>query len=486
MQQAPGSSAVRLQDMIMFSSFRTSLALLAIFSLAASLMVVAPPSAGAQTSVRAAGGLDDWELVLSETFDRDAREGEFSATYPTIEHYPAPWRDTSGNGQYSDAYVSVRDGVLRKRLHTSGGTHHVAALAPKVPGSPGFLQGQTYGRYSVRFRVPAPIPGYKVAWLLWPDSDDWNEGEINFPEADLRDGANVHAFNHLIGNPRINAYALDTRQPMVHGAWREAVIEWSPDSIRYLIDGQEVGRTSESVPSTAMHWVLQTETQLSGGPPSNDVSGVIEIDSVAIWRYAPGYRSAEQIERSPTNGGTNDPDTPADSPMMFSDVSPGNTHADAIRELTARGVVIGDAQGRFRPADFMTRGQLASMLAKSSGLTSSASSDFPDTTGSAHENEIVALTQAGIISGYPDGTFRPDRPITRGQVATMLARWLEVEPATGQRFDDTSTSVHRHHIEALAEIGVVRGITPSEFAPRASLRRDQGASLLLRGLEWRG
>ena len=45
-------------------------------------------------------------------------------------------------------------------------------------------QRQAFGRFSVRFRSD-PLPGYKAAWLLWPESDNWNEGEIDFPEGGL-------------------------------------------------------------------------------------------------------------------------------------------------------------------------------------------------------------------------------------------------------------------------------------------------------------
>lgn len=89
-------------------------------------------------------------------------------------------------------------------LHTRGGTPIGAAPVPIVTKA---WQGQTYGRYSVRFRADA-LPGYKVAWLLWPASDSWSEGEIDFPEGGLE--STMWGFNHCLNNPTVNCYWVDT------------------------------------------------------------------------------------------------------------------------------------------------------------------------------------------------------------------------------------------------------------------------------------
>src|SRR2546427_410289 len=69
---------------------------------------------------------------------------------------------------------------------------HFIVNAP-VPLLPTML----YGRYAVRFKAD-PVPGYKTAWLLWPDSGNWPaDGEIDFPENSL-DG-NACAFVHHLG-----------------------------------------------------------------------------------------------------------------------------------------------------------------------------------------------------------------------------------------------------------------------------------------------
>jgi hypothetical protein len=61
--------------------------------------------------------------------------------------------------------------------------------------------------------------------------------------------------------------------------------------VRLLLDGAEVGRTTERIPNTPMHWVLQTETSLKVSTP-NSTRGNVQIDWVAAWAYDPSITAA--------------------------------------------------------------------------------------------------------------------------------------------------------------------------------------------------
>ena len=81
----------------------------------------------------------------------------------------------------------------------------------------------------------------------------------------------------------------------------------------------------------------------------------------------------------------------------------------------------------FRAGNPVTRGQLATMISRGKQLPSATSpTAFRDVRGSVHADAIAAATEAGIISGYPDGTFRPGAVVTRAQAATMLVRTMEL------------------------------------------------------------
>jgi beta-glucanase (GH16 family) len=236
--------------------------------------------------------LPGWRQLFVDDFDVDVPLGSFpSAVSSKWGAYSYPSKDTSRRGTYwPQKVVSVDGGVLTKHVHFENGTPLVAALTPKVPGSSSF--GQRYGRYEVRFRADRLTPGYKVAWMLWPDSGTnitgavggGGNGEINWPEMDLNDShvwGFVHHMNATVGSDQDWFKApIDIRQ------WHTYTIEWSPGLVRFLLDGSEVGRTTERIPSTPMHWVLQTETSIKTAPAAGAQINLM-IDYVAAWGYAP-------------------------------------------------------------------------------------------------------------------------------------------------------------------------------------------------------
>jgi beta-glucanase (GH16 family) len=152
---------------------------------------------------------------------------------------------------------------------------------PIIPDAVDSAGGLLYGRYAVRFRSD-PIPGYKTAWLLWPEhNEDWPEyGEIDFPEGNL-DGtisAFMHRWNGTSGSDQ-DAYTTDAR----YTSWHTAVIEWTPDYVNFILDGTLIGKSTSRIPQGSMHWVLQTETNLDGYEPDDSAQGHVQIDWVAVY-----------------------------------------------------------------------------------------------------------------------------------------------------------------------------------------------------------
>jgi hypothetical protein len=245
------------------------------------------------------GDLPGWDLVLSEDFDTDAGAGGFASTYPGWAGYDGA-RDTSRDlgrpfatqGLYdSGSTTTVADGTVDVRVHTSGSTPQVMAMTPTPDGQ--WWPGQTYGRYSVRFTTDS-VPGYKLAWLLWPTSDDWTEGEIDFPEADLGDHI-AGASHDITGDPSVNAWHINTETATTD--WHTATIEWLPDRLTFILDDESWTTTDPTaIPTTPMRWVLQTETQLERQGPDPDASGHVYIDWVAAWSMSGSASEATRAE----------------------------------------------------------------------------------------------------------------------------------------------------------------------------------------------
>ena len=108
----------------------------------------------------------------------------------------------------------------------------------------------------------------------------------------------------------------------------------------------------------------------------------------------------------------------------FSDVSNGQWHNKAISTMAKLGIVKGRRADRFDPDASITRAEFAAICARFNTKPVENSGSFSDISGHWAEKEIERAAAFGWISGYPDGTFRPDARITRAEAMTMINRVL--------------------------------------------------------------
>jgi hypothetical protein len=170
----------------------------------------------------------------------------------------------------------------------------------------------------------------------------------------------------------------------------------------------------------------------------------------------------------------------------------GNIHEVMIEEIAALGVTKGcDPEGTlYCPARVVNRGQMASFLVRALDLPSAGDDYFTDDNGTTHEDNINRLVEAGIALGFTDGTFRPELPISRAQMASFVARGFSdyLIPGKGDWFSDDDGTAHEGSINTLAANAITFGCDSlsAAFCPDMPIRRDQLASLLGRliGTPW--
>ncbi len=117
----------------------------------------------------------------------------------------------------------------------------------------------------------------------------------------------------------------------------------------------------------------------------------------------------------------------ASSPLRFTDVDPASPHAAAIARLAAAGIIEGRSATRFEPTVPVTRAQTASLLRRTlesvrGEVLPPAPDTFVDDNGSVHEPAIDVLTGVGVIAGVGGFEFRPDDPVSRGAMSSLLMR----------------------------------------------------------------
>lgn len=132
--------------------------------------------------------------------------------------------------------------------------------------------------------------------------------------------------------------------------------------------------------------------------------------------------------------------------VTFSDVEDGKWYTEAVNTLAALGI-IGGSNGKFRPNDPITRAEFVAIAMRFAGTVRGAKASFSDVSRDAWYYESIAnAVEYGWIGGYTDGTFRPNKPITRAEVVSITNRMLnrsfdtDVRATTVTRFTDVATS----------------------------------------------
>jgi hypothetical protein len=193
--------------------------------------------------------------------------------------YPAGTPITnSSNGLYdAGRVVRVQDGRMVFTGSATGANAYGAVMAPHIPS-------QTYGRYDVRYRYrDVEVAGFKSVWMLWPDSDDWGEGEIDFAEYSSETSDRVSAAVHQACGVTPCPFVTDEVEidPL---AWHTATAVWSPGQVTTYLDGRKVTSTTTGVPDTPMHLLLQFEASSKGETAQQGSSATVQVDWISVYR----------------------------------------------------------------------------------------------------------------------------------------------------------------------------------------------------------
>ncbi len=126
-------------------------------------------------------------------------------------------------------------------------------------------------------------------------------------------------------------------------------------------------------------------------------------------------------------------DGTVDTTPLFRDIPSDYYAAGPIAFIKERGIMNGDIYGNFRASDNITRAEMATVVAnfKQLHIEENQNITFKDTKGHWAQWIIEAIRTAGIINGQSDGSFAPNEPVTRAQAIVMMNRMLERGPLQG-------------------------------------------------------
>ena len=112
----------------------------------------------------------------------------------------------------------------------------------------------------------------------------------------------------------------------------------------------------------------------------------------------------------------------------YSDVKAGDWFNNAVSTLSNAGIIAGYEDGSFKPNGYITRAEFATIAARFFDVTYNGKDLFPDISGHWAKDYINQAANKGFVNGYEDGTFKPDRNITRAEAVTLVNRTLDRHP----------------------------------------------------------
>ncbi len=157
-----------------------------------------------------------------------------------------------------------------------------------------------------------------------------------------------------------------------------------------------------------------------------------------------------------------------------------SVHEPDLDELFARGVLFGCGDRLACPRSTITRGEMAALLTRALQLPPT-DAVFTDVDDHFAEADIGALAAAGITKGCTATRFCPDESVTRGQMAAFLTRAFDLTAGENAFFDDEGHWAELS-IDALAASGITKGCDDGAYCPDAPVTREQMATFLRRAM----
>ncbi|WP_242270655.1 S-layer homology domain-containing protein [Bacillus cereus group sp. BfR-BA-01310] len=169
------------------------------------------------------------------------------------------------------------------------------------------------------------------------------------------------------------------------------------------------------------------------------------------------------------------------------DITGGWYEAD-IRELNKRGIMVGDGNGSYWPERLVTRGEFANLVSRSLQLPE-GKSNFKD-LNTAHPSLVDGINRAasaGIISGRGNDLFAPNDTIKRDEAVIMIDRALQYKNIKGNLvqlpFTDQNLAYDKQAVQRVYGLGIVKGNENNEFMPKGSATRGESAAFINRMLK---
>ncbi|MGI5822477.1 MAG: S-layer homology domain-containing protein [Dethiobacteria bacterium] len=162
----------------------------------------------------------------------------------------------------------------------------------------------------------------------------------------------------------------------------------------------------------------------------------------------------------------------------------GHWAQNTLQAMVDEEMISGYPDGTFKPNNNITRAEFATLLVKAFALEPGAGTVFDDTAEHWAKEAIATANYHRLVSGYSESSFGPDDPVTREQIAVMIVNAADAEPMfTAQAFTDSDdvASWAQEAVEKAAAAKLIAGYPDGTFRPKANATRAEAAVVLDRG-----
>ncbi|WP_370222835.1 S-layer homology domain-containing protein [Cytobacillus sp.] len=178
--------------------------------------------------------------------------------------------------------------------------------------------------------------------------------------------------------------------------------------------------------------------------------------------------------------------TPNTYAQGYKDLSPDYRFYDEVNYLTEKEIISGFLDNTFRANRYVTRAQAAIMIGRTFGLDGTPA-DTPfwdvveDTFASGYTNSVY---EAGIITGYRDRNYRPNKIVTRGEMAIILSRAFKLTEEAELPFPDVKPHMKSYsYIKRIVAENITEGFPDGTFRPEEEMRRGEFSAFLARAMD---
>lgn len=253
---------------------------------------------------------------------------------------------------------------------------------------------------------------------------------------------------------------------------------------------------TQSIDITDMEQYVHRTLPLSQAADSNKSTGVVFDPATGSLSFVPSiFESTNDDHLVDIAHRSNNIYTAIEYTRNFSDVISHWAKSD-IELLTNKLIANGMTASTFEPEREVTRAEFAALIVRALGLSKiSGASTFSDVQANDwFAAEVNAAVQAGIVDGYPDGTFKPNNKINREELAAMVVRALnfagidtgltsaEQSQILSSYVDANSIVWAQAEIAQAIDSGIVNGMTAVTLAPRDDATRAQAITMIKRYL----